>query len=165
MRELSHEEQQTLSAAEGWFELGAPREAESELAGLGSAAKNHPGVLELRWQIRARAKEWDACVDIAKTITQTAPEEALGWVQLSFALHELKRTQEAWANLIAVVEQFPKDVTMRYNLACYACQLGDLPETRRWLKKSFTLGRKKETKQMALEDIDLKPLWAEIAEF
>jgi len=153
-----------LRAAEGWFELGLPQEAEAELVGLTAATQKHPVVLELRWKLQARAKRWDSCVDIAKRITQTAPEEAWGWIQLSFALHELKRTQEAWDNLIAVVEQFPKDVTMRYNLACYACQLGDMAGTRRWLKKTFVLGRKKETIQMALEDDDLKPLWKEIGE-
>lgn len=164
MKELSHDQQHTLRAAEGWFELGSTRDAEAELVQLTPSAQDHPAVLELRWQMQARAKQWEACVDIARSITKAVPKEALGWIHLSYALHELKRTQEAWDNLIAIAEKHSKEPTIRYNLACYACQLGDLPEARRWLKKAFALGRKKETKQMALEDPDLKPLWLEIAE-
>lgn len=165
MKDLSENQLHTLRAAEGWFELGSTRDAEAELMGLAPSVQDHPAVLELRWQILARAKQWEASVDIARAITKVAPKEALGWIHLSYALHELKRTQEAWDNLIAIAEEHPKEPTVRYNLACYACQLGNLPEARRWLKKTFALGRKKETKQMALQDVDLEPLWAEIEEF
>jgi predicted Zn-dependent protease len=162
MKDFPETDQHCLRAAEGWLELGCVREAEAELEGIAPSVRHHPAVLELRWQIHARAKQWEACVDVARAITQAAPKEPLGWIHLSYALHELKRTQEAWDNLLAIVDDFPKEPTMRYNLACYACQLGDLPEARRWLKKTLALGRKKETKQMALEDLDLKPLWPEI---
>lgn len=164
MKELSESDKHSLRAAEGWFELGCAREAESELESLTPSVRHHPIVLELRWQILAGARQWAACVELARAITKAAPKEPLGWIHLSYALHELKRTQEAWDNLIAVIEEFPKEPTMRYNLACYACQMGQLPEARRWLKKTFALGRKKESKQMALGDLDLKPLWPEIAE-
>ena len=164
MHDLSPADLHCVRAAEGWFELGNAREAESELAQLATPVQLHPVVSELRWQIQAQRKQWKDCVVIARAITETAPAEPLGWIHLSYALHELKHTQAAWDNLIAVVDDFPKDPTMRYNLACYACQLGDLPEARRWLKKTFALGRKKESKQMALQDLDLKPLRPEIAE-
>lgn len=163
MSEFSVADLHCLRAAEGWFELGNSPEAEAELAKLGSRAQLHPAVMELRWQIHARGGRWQDCVDIGLALTRSAPGEPLGWIHLSYALHELKRTQEAWDSLLAVVDKFPKEPTMRYNLACYACQLGDLPEARRWLKKTFALGRKQEAKQMASQDLDLKPLWPEIA--
>jgi predicted Zn-dependent protease len=162
MPELSPADLHCVRAAEGWFELGNAREAEAELDKLATPAQLHPVVSELRWQIFAQQKRWQECVLTARAITRNYPAEPLGWIHLSYALHELKRTQEAWDNLIAVVEDFPKEPTMRYNLACYACQLGDLPAARRWLKKTFALGRKKETKLMALQDADLQPLWPEI---
>lgn len=162
MQELSPADLHCVRAAEGWFELGNAREAEAELANLAKPVQLHPVVSELRWQIHAQRRQWKECVAIARAMTKTAPAEPLGWIHLSYALHELKHTQEAWDNLIAIVDDFPKEPTMRYNLACYACQLGDLPEARRWLKMTFVLGRKKETKQMALQDADLQPLWPEI---
>jgi Flp pilus assembly protein TadD len=83
---------------------------------------------------------------------------------LAYALHEQKRTQEAWNVLLPVADKFPDDATIRYNLACYACQLGRLDQARAWLEKAFALGNARKMKLMALEDPDLRPLWEKIGE-
>ena len=75
---------------------------------------------------------------------------------------ELKRTEEARDNLLRVVDKFPDDPILRYNLACYECQLGRLEQAKGWLEKAFKLGDPKKIKLMALEDRDLEPLWREI---
>jgi hypothetical protein len=61
-----------------------------------------------------------------------------------------------------VVDKFPKDATMRYNLACYKCQLGRLDQARAWLEKAFAIGDARKMKLAALDDPDLEPLWKEI---
>ena len=71
----------------------------------------------------------------------------------------MKRTEEAWNALLPVATSFPSDPTIPYNLACYAAQLGRLPEARDWLAQAFRLGNAKELKLRALEDPDLAPLW------
>jgi tetratricopeptide (TPR) repeat protein len=81
---------------------------------------------------------------------------------LAFALHELKRTSEAYETLIPVVEKFPGDWLMRFNLACYSCQLGNLKEALMWLEKAMTLAGDQDVRQMALADKDLEPVWAKI---
>jgi hypothetical protein len=53
---------------------------------------------------------------------------------------------------------------IRYNLACYACQLGNQEEAWDWLEDAFELGDSKRVKLMALDDLDLEPFWAEIGE-
>ena len=63
-----------------------------------------------------------------------------------------------------MAEKFPEDPIMRYNLACYECQLGRLEHARNWLQKAFKLGDPKKIKLMALEDPDLQPLWREIGQ-
>jgi len=73
----------------------------------------------------------------------------------------LKRTAEAREGLLAVVERFPAEATMRYNLACYECQLGNLVEARKWLERAFTLDDSDDFKRAALDDPDLDPLWTE----
>ena len=98
----------------------------------------------------------------AKTISDLVPDSPFGWLHLAFALHEMKRTQEAWNVLLPVVDQFPKEAIMRYNLACYACQLGHLEEAKIWLKQAFELSDQKEMKLMALQDPDLEPMRKEI---
>lgn len=61
-----------------------------------------------------------------------------------------------------VVDKFPGEWVISYNLACYACQLGDLKAARQWLRKAIELAGKKEVKLMALDDPDLEPLRNEI---
>ena len=60
------------------------------------------------------------------------------------------------------MERFPKVPTIPYNLACYACQLGNLEEARQWLAKAIKIRSTEEIKQMALADPDLQPMWDEI---
>jgi tetratricopeptide (TPR) repeat protein len=148
-----------LHAAEGWFELGNAIEATAELDQISPISRTHPAVLEVRWQIYAKIKQWDAALDIASALIQLVPDNSIGWVHRSFTLHELKRTAEARDNLLRVVDKFPKDTIMRYNLACYECQLGRLAQAQLWLQKAFDLGDPAAIKLMALDDPDLKPLW------
>ncbi len=151
-----------LRAAEGWLELGNYAEADAELDNISAKLRAHPDVLKARWGVYAAAEKWDAALDIAAELIQQEPEDALGWVHRSYALHELKRTAEARDNLLRVVERFPISATIRYNLACYECQLGRLGQAKDWLEKAFELGHAKQMKLAALDDPDLEPLWKQI---
>jgi tetratricopeptide (TPR) repeat protein len=151
-----------LRAAQGWLELGSVEEAKGELANLSVTIQNHPDVIELRWAICAAEKRWEPAVELADALIKTDPDEPAGWVHRSYALHELKRTEEARDNLLKIVDKFSDSPTIRYNLACYECQLGNLDEARKWLERAFRLGDRKRMKPAALQDLDLKPLWPEI---
>ena len=153
-----------LRAAQGWLELGNHVEAHEELEKITPSLQAHPDVLTVRWEVYAAAKKWDAALDIAAALIQLEPENALGWVHRSYALHELKRTAEARDNLLRVVDRFPVSATMRYNLACYECQLGRLDKAKEWLEKAFNLGDAKGLKMAALDDPDLEPLWQSLRE-
>ena len=59
-----------LLAAQGWLELGSPIEANEELEQIAPQLRAHPDVLEIRWQIYAKEKKWEACVDVAAAIVQ-----------------------------------------------------------------------------------------------
>jgi hypothetical protein len=69
---------------------------------------------------------------------------------------------QAWGALLPAAEIFPDDPVIAYNLSCYACQLNELDASRVWLKRAIKIGGKDEIKKMALDDVDLKPLWPEI---
>ena len=124
--------------------------------------RGRPDVLVVRVAIYEAAKKWEYAAEIAKAISEFAPESPFGFIHQAYSLHELKRTQEAWNVLLPVVDKFPKEYIMRYNLACYACQLGNLKEARDWLKKAIDMAGTNEVKLMALDDPDLEPLWEEI---
>jgi len=154
-------DQRHLSAAEGWIELGLHLEAAVELEQITPQQQGHPDVLELRWHICAKEKQWLACVELATIIIQLAPERVDGWIHRSFALHELRRTQEAFTQLLPVVSRFPSVWTLPYNLACYAAQLHQFAEAQKWLEQALVLDKKK-VQQAARDDDDLKPLWDDL---
>ncbi len=147
-----------LRAAEGWLELGNWREANAELENIAAPLQEHPAVLEVRWGVYGAAKNWDAAVKVARTTTQLLPELPDGWVHWAYALRRLNGIPEAREILLSVVEKFPKEPIIRYNLACYACQLGDLKEARQWLDKAIALAGRYNIRAMALADPDLEPL-------
>ena len=147
-----------LDAARGWLDLGDHIQANKELEKITARLRAHPDVLELRWQINAKAKKWDACVEIAEAIVKLAPARADGWIHRSSALHELRRTQEAFDNLVPVAAGFAGLWTIPYNLACYCAQLGRLDECTEWFKRAMAIDERA-VQLTAIDDPDLQPLW------
>ena len=153
-----------LSAAEGWLELGNAAEAAAELRLIGQPSSDHPSVVELDWQIHARARQWDACLELAARLVQLMPDRPVGWMLRSYTLHELKRTLEARDLLLPAISRFPSEAILTYNAACYECRLGNLPAARQWLKRTFALKKGPPFRLEAQTDLDLELLWPEIAE-
>lgn len=158
MKELPYPDRHHLLSAEGWLELGDIREAVRELGSISRSYQGHPDVLEVLWRLLAQKKSWDQAVEIAGELVKIAPDRVNGWVNQSYSLHELGRTQEAFEALKAVVARFPKDSIVPYNLACYACQLGDQVAAQKWILMATRLRPKEEIRAMGLDDPDLKPL-------
>ena len=151
-------DQRHLEAAEGWLELGLHLEANAELEKITPQLQDHPDVLELRWHVYAKEMKWEASVDVANAIIERAPDRSDGWIHRSFALHEMKRTQEAYDELLPAVANFPNVWTVPYNLACYTSMLHQFDEALKWLKRAMAVDQK--TVQLAaIEDEDFKPLW------
>ena len=119
-------------------------------------------MLHVRWSISAKLKHWEVAVVLGEALVRLTPQDPFGWIHRSFALHELKRTQEAWDTLVPAVSKFPTESVIPYNLACYACQLGNLPQARACIRKAMTIAGAKRIRQMASTDADLRPIWHEI---
>ena len=153
-----------LNAVLGWLELGSNREARAELESLPAQYQNTVEVLDVWWLLHAREGDWEKALEVADRFLEIAPESAAGWLHRAYAL---RRTtggglQKAAEVLLGAVEKFPRESTIPYNLACYACQLGKLEEARGWLKEARRRQNKKQIKTLALADSDLEPLWPEI---
>ena len=150
-------------AAVGWLELGSVLEARRELDAISPAHREHPDVLEAWWPILAEEKNWNAALASAEKLVAQAPERQTGWVQQSYALHELKRTGEACDRLVQVVEKFSDVYVIPYNLACYQCQLGNKTEALEWLRRAVQASDARTIRAMGMNDSDLAPLRDEIA--
>ena len=124
MPELGFPDRHHVHAAEGWLELGDSAEAARELRQVSRPGLAHPDALEVQWRLHAARGQWDAALDVARSMTRTAPERAAGWMHAGYCLHELRRTDEAWEMLSAQADRSPSETIIAYNLACYACQLG-----------------------------------------
>ncbi len=149
----------------GWLELGNWREANDELDKITPSFLAHPNVLEVRFQICAKAEKWDAAAELARELVQINPNEAQFWISHAYATRRMPGggIPEAKDILREAQRLFPKEHLIAYNLACYDCQLGDNSEAWKWLKTAFDLGDAEQLTVMALKDPDLKPLWTKIA--
>lgn len=91
-----------IPVRQGWAELGNHLEANEELEQITLVYRAHPDVLKVRYEIYSMAKKWEACVEIADSLVTMLPKDEFGWVYRSYALHELKRTEAAYDNLVPV---------------------------------------------------------------
>lgn len=165
MSQLPASDVQFLLAATGWIELDLPAEADGELNRIAARHQQHPEVLEVRWQACAAQAQWDRAVTIAATLVAVAPERDLGWIHRAYALRRASDggLTKAWEVLRPAFDKFPTNALIPYNLACYAAQLGRLPEAWEWLAKARHIaGDDRDLVQMALSDPDLEALWARI---
>lgn len=164
MRRIEPPESHHLLAASGWLELGCASEALAELDQLSAANLKHPDALELRWLIQAELQDWSAALGTAVQLVEAAPSRPAGWLHRAYAIRRVPQggLQLAWDCLLPAHEKFPKEPVIPYNLSCYACQLGQLDESRKWLRLAIQAGTKDAIKRMALKDDDLRALWDEI---
>jgi len=138
-------------------------EAACELAQISPGNRNHPAVLAIYYHLHEATKKWELAADTARSLCDQAPNTPAPWIHLAYALHELKRTHEAYEVLLPKADQFPTEYILFYNLACYCCRIGQLPEATRWIKRAAAIAGSEEIKRMAATDPDLEQLRPQIA--
>ncbi len=151
-----------LNAAQGWLGLGDHVEAGAELNLIAPALQGRPEVLEARWQIHAKTRNWEQCLEMGNALLAAEPKLAQSWIHRAYALHELKRTREAFDALLTAAKIFPKEWLIQYNLACYCCRLREYDRALRLLEHACKLGDARQIKEMALQDADLQELWERV---
>lgn len=164
MTDLDFTSAHQLNAVLGWLELGNVDEARAELNRIGPAVQSRPDLLEVRWILDARREDWPEALRTAERLLEMAPENASGWLHRAYAARRVPEggVEKAAKLLKPAFDKFPEEPTIAYNLACYACQLGQLDEAREWLREAVKRGNSKKIRLMGLNDSDLEPLWPEI---
>ena len=154
---LEPPDEQYWQAAVGYVELGMFVEADSELDKIDPFCRALPEVLAVRLAIYRGLKKWELMQQIAKRLKEFEPDNVQWTISLAYATRRAYSIDVAMEILLNAVAKFPKEAAIPYNLACYYCQLGEIENAKRYLKRAFEIDLKWRT--AALEDEDLKPLW------
>jgi hypothetical protein len=154
-----------LSAAEGWLELNNHLEANLELESISPEMQEHPSVLMVKYQLFAKVQRWDVAFTLAQKLVSLEPDKVEGWVLSAYSARRREGggLLPAWNILISVVEKFPDEPVVPYNLACYACQFGRTAAAVELLERVFKMPGGGHYRKIAREDEDLVSIRREIA--
>lgn len=151
-----------LEYARGYLTLGLASEAKAEMARIPVALQEELEVQELWVDVLMELKVWKRVVRMARTVTAKKPESERAWIAWAYALRELQQIEEAQEVLLRAEKLHGrKSGVLHYNLACYACLLGDQDEAERRLERACKLDTS--WREAALEDPDLKDLRPRLA--
>jgi Flp pilus assembly protein TadD len=146
-----------LEYASGYMALGMHKDAADELGMIEGEATASTEVLRLWATLHHQTEQWKPLVKVAEALAGAEPDEEQGWISWAFALRELDRVKEAEEVLLkAEVLHGKSSAVLHYNLACYACLLGDSVDAKRRLATAVAMDA--EFKISALEDPDLEAM-------
>ena len=100
--------------------------------------------------------EWFAPA-ISKRLVGFQPDDVQWVISFTYAIRRANSIEAAKEILLNAEPKFPKQAVIKYNLACYFCQLGDLESAKKYLTRAFEIDPN--WRLQALEDEDLEALW------
>jgi len=157
---LEPPDHQYWTSAVGYVELGMFQEANDQLENIDPFNRAAPEVLAVRIAVYHGLKKWELMQQVAKRLAEFQPNEVQWTISLAYATRRADSIQAAKELLLRAEPKFPKEATIKYNLACYFCQTADIKSAKEYLKKAFEIDLN--LRMAALEDEDLKPLWEDL---
>lgn len=146
-----------LEYTSGYLTLGLLKQAAAELTAIKGDAAQSSEVMHLRMDLYHQSKEWRRLAQSAAALAKLAPDKEQGWISWAYALRELDRIEEAQDVLHrAEPNHGPTSAVLHYNLACYACLLGDKNEAKTRLALACEMDA--QFKAEARDDPDLASL-------
>ena len=142
-----------LQRASGYFDLEMYEEAERELRAVPEQKPWLKKKKVFQIAIRQELMDWVSMRILARELRFLYPDEEDWWVSDAFATRRSESIEQARKILLEGLVVHYDSGIIRYNLACYACQLGHPGECLDFLKEAVR--RDEKFKEMALEDQDL----------
>ena len=158
--QLTAQQERILTAVQGYLELGMPKEALRELAGLSEEFQQAPEAIEARIVVLLALRRWSAAATQARKLCRLLPHFPTGFIHLAYCQHEKGHTERARETLLSGPAALRKESTYFYNLACYDAVLGDLSSARLNLARCIHLDRR--FIEFAKSDPDLSALHSEL---
>lgn len=147
----------SLDAVFGYYSLGLFEDAWEEIESLPDAARITDPVLELRLSILHKLGKWETARILAESLAIKSPENPNWWILWAYSIRREKNVREAQGVLWQAVQIHPVCAPIVYNLACYACVLGQREDARGLLARAIALDP--DFKATALDDPDLEPIF------
>ena len=145
-----------LSHALGYIALGMYEDAENELMLVSPDKRESPDFLAVGIDLSHQTKDWEKLYDAAEQLTKVQPDNPGGWVSCAYAMRRIKSITDAQSILIEGETHHPKEPTIKYNLGCYACKLGEFDDAEYYVRKAISIDES--FKKMAQDDPDLDEL-------
>ena len=117
-------------------------------------------VVVMRLVILQSMQRWDKVAEIARGAVRAYPGCADLYLMGAYAIRRHLDVSAALEFLQGGQPCMDDVASYWFNVGCYHCQLGDLDEAKRCVRKAVELD--KGFQQMALDDEDLEPLWEEL---
>lgn len=137
-------------------------EASDELENIEGDARLSAEVMRLRVDLYHQAEDWELLLAVAKELVRLAPKDEQGWISWAYALRELERVSEAQDVLLKAEHTHGiASAILHYNLACYACLLGNMEDAKNRLSTACKMDA--ELRASALDDTDLEAMRDDIA--
>jgi tetratricopeptide (TPR) repeat protein len=154
---LEPPDNQHLRAAVGYIELSMFEQANDELEKIDPFNHAAAEVLSVRVAIYHGLQKWDLLQVVAQRLAEFQPQNVDWIVSYAYATRRVESIEAARKILLNAESRFPTDAVIKYNLACYDSQLGEIESAKNYLKKAFDIDSS--WRIAALDDEDLKPLW------
>ncbi len=84
-------------------------------------------------------QQWELMAELAKRLTEFDQNNPQWPVSLAYATRRTHSIEAAKQILLNAESKFPKEAVIKYNLACYFCQTGDMNTAKHYLKTAFDI--------------------------
>jgi len=149
--------QRALRAADGYLYLGLADEALEEIENTPDTELSQPEVQLARNRVLLHLGRWQEVENLAAEAIKSFPDREEFTVQRAFALHKMKKGEEALDVIEAAPDWIRRTGIIHYNLACYEAQLGDKRKARQCINLAIQLNEA--MRKNAKADPDLRGLW------
>jgi tetratricopeptide (TPR) repeat protein len=136
---LSEQDWKHREAAAGYCQLGMWHDADAELDEINPEHSAHSVVLVVRVEIYRGLQKWGLMREVSKRLFEFDPDDVQWRIALAFATRRAVSIEAAKEILCEAVRKFPKEAVIFFNLACYACQLGDLEASKNYLRGALAI--------------------------
>ena len=136
---LEPPDQQHWQAAVGYVELEMFQDANDQLEKIDPFNRAAPEVLAVRLAIYHGLKKWELMQEIAKRLADFQPDDVQWITSYAYATRRAESIPAAKEILLNAEPKSPTEAIIKYNLACYSCQTGDIETAKNYLKKAFEI--------------------------